>query len=35
MPKYDPRDYRCKDCGDFYHTEKARDACEAEHREEQ
>jgi len=31
MVKYEPTDYRCKDCGKFYHSEEARDFCEASH----
>lgn len=31
MAKYEANEYRCKACGDYYHTKRARDNCERSH----
>lgn len=35
MPKYEGTEYRCKYCGEFYHSEDGRDVCEARHEAEE
>lgn len=34
MPKYEPKEYRCKVCAEYYHTEQARNSCENSHEAE-